>query len=32
MKLTKRSVELVESTGSRYFICDDDLKGFGMRV
>lgn len=32
MKLTKRSVEQVEPTGSRYFIWDDDLKGFGMRV
>jgi hypothetical protein len=32
MKLTKRSVEQVEPSGSRYLLWDDDLKGFGMRV
>lgn len=32
MKLSKRSVEQAEKTGSRYFLWDEELIGFGMRV
>lgn len=32
MKLTKKSVEALEGTGSRYEVRDDDLKGFTVRV
>lgn len=32
MKLTKRSVETIEVGIARFFIWDDELKGFGLRV
>ncbi|MEW9837467.1 tyrosine-type recombinase/integrase, partial [Mesorhizobium marinum] len=32
MKLSKRSVEQAGTTGSRYFLWDEELIGFGMRV
>jgi integrase len=32
MRLSKRSVEQAAKTGSRYFLWDEELIGFGMRV
>lgn len=32
MKLTKKSVEVLEPTNSRYEVRDDELKGFSVRV
>lgn len=32
MKLTKRNLDSLEPTGKRYFVWDDALQGFGVRV
>lgn len=32
VKITKRSVEAAARTGKEYFLWDDELRGFGLRV
>jgi hypothetical protein len=31
-KLTKRTVDALATTGKDYFVWDDDIPGFGVRV